>query len=101
MRDPFIGFNMALREVDREALTEDEMQIMAGKPFATDRLGQVRDAFLFSCYTGLAYADIRKLKRSEISSGIDGEKWIFTRPSTMQKCSTERSARTCKSLKKS
>jgi len=79
MRDPFIGFNMALREVDREALTEEEMQIMSGKTFATDRLGQVRDAFLFSCYTGLAYADIHKLKRSEISSGIDGEKWIFTR----------------------
>jgi len=79
LRDPFIGFNMALREVDREALTEDELQVMAGKTFATDRLGQVRDAFLFSCYTGLAYADIHKLKRSEISSGIDGEKWIFTR----------------------
>jgi len=33
---------------------------------------------LFSCYTGLAYADIKKLKRSEISLGVDGEKWIFT-----------------------
>jgi integrase len=79
VRDPFIGFNMALREVNREALTEQELQTMSGKTFATDRLDQVRDAFLFSCYTGLAYADIRKLKRSEISSGIDGEKWIFTR----------------------
>lgn len=34
---------------------------------------------LFSCYTGLAYADVQKLKRSEIVIGIDGEKWIFTK----------------------
>ncbi len=33
--------------------------------------------FLFSCYTGLAYADVQKLKRSEIRTGIDGKKWLF------------------------
>jgi hypothetical protein len=37
------------------------------------------DIFLFSCYTGLAYSDVQKLRRSEISTGIDGGKWIFTR----------------------
>ncbi len=42
------------------------------------RLDQVRDIFLFCCFTGLAYVDIKKLKRSEIALGIDGEKWIFT-----------------------
>jgi site-specific recombinase XerD len=39
----------------------------------------VRDLFLFSCYTGLAYADVKKLKRTEIATGEDNEKWIFTR----------------------
>ena len=38
----------------------------------------MRDIFLFYCYTGLAYADVKKLKRNEIAMGIDGEKWIFT-----------------------
>jgi integrase len=33
---------------------------------------------LFSCYTGLAYADVKKLKRSEIAPGVDGSFWIFT-----------------------
>jgi len=78
-RDPFLGFNMALREVDREALTVEELETMAGKSFATARLAQVRGIFLFSCYTGLAYANLQKLQRSEISTGIDGGKWIFTR----------------------
>ena len=30
----------------------------------------VKDIFLFSCYTGLAYADVQKLKRSEIVVGM-------------------------------
>ena len=46
--------------------------------FATDRLNQVRDIFLFCCFTGLAYADVKKLQRSEICIGIDGDKWVFT-----------------------
>ena len=78
-RDPFIGFSIALREVERHALTTEELERMASKSFAIERLGQVRDIFLFSCYTGLAYTDLQKLKRSEISTGIDGGKWIFTR----------------------
>ncbi len=77
--DPFMGFNLALREVEREALTAEELEHMAAKLFVTDRLTQVRDIFLFSCYTGLAYSDVQKLRRSEISTGIDGGKWIFTR----------------------
>jgi integrase len=73
-----MGFNMALREVEREALTSEELERMATKSFTTERLSQVRNIFLFSCFTGLAYADLHKLKRSEISTGIDGGKWIFT-----------------------
>ncbi len=78
-RDPFIGFKLALREVEREALTAEELDRIAAKTFPIERLNQVRDIFLFSCFTGLAYADLQKLKRSEISTGIDGGKWIFTR----------------------
>ncbi len=77
--DPFMGFNLALRQVEREALTAEELERMAAKLFVTDRLTQVQDIFLFSCYTGLAYSDVQKLQRSEISTGIDGGKWIFTR----------------------
>jgi site-specific recombinase XerD len=78
-KDPFIGFNMAKREVERTALTENELEIIQSKRFSIKRLKLVRDIFLFSCYTGLAYADVQKLKRSEIMIGVDGEKWIFTK----------------------
>jgi hypothetical protein len=77
-RDPFYGFRMTLREVERPYLSQSELNQIASKQFQVDRVAQVRDIFLFCCYTGLAYADVRKLSRDEISTGIDGEKWIFT-----------------------
>ena len=77
-KDPFVGFKLSKKEVVREFLTKEEMQLILSKQFVSERIGQVRDIFLFSCYTGLAYADVKKLKRSEIITGVDGEKWVFT-----------------------
>ena len=77
-KNPFLGFNMAKREVERTALTEYELDKLSGIQFSIERLEIVKNIFLFSCYSGLAYADVQKLKRSEIGIGIDGEKWIFT-----------------------
>jgi site-specific recombinase XerD len=77
-KDPFYGFKLARKEVVREFLTDEELRLIRSKYFSMERISQVRDIFLFSCYTGLAYADVKKLKRSEICVGVDGEKWIFT-----------------------
>ena len=77
-KDPFVGFKMAKKEVIPEFLTEAELQKIAQKKFCSDRVTQVRDIFLFCCHTGLAFADVKKLKISEIGIGIDGNKWIFT-----------------------
>jgi site-specific recombinase XerD len=78
-KDPFFGYKLSRREVNREVLTANELQAMADKQFASERVTLVRDIFLFSCFTGLAYADVAKLKRTEITIGIDGEKWVFTK----------------------
>jgi site-specific recombinase XerD len=78
-RDPFLGYKMTRREVERGFLTEQEIQTIAAKNFLSGRLSNVRDIFLFSCFTGLAYVDVQKFKRSEIAIGVDGEKWIFTK----------------------
>lgn len=78
-KNPFIGFKMTKREVERTALTEKELQTMAGKTFSFPRLTLVRDIFLFSCYSGLAYADVKKLRKSEIVTGQDNEKWLVSK----------------------
>jgi site-specific recombinase XerD len=77
-KDPFLGFKLTKVEIDRQALTQAELDRIKNKKFPTDRLNFVRDIFLFSCYTGLAYADAKKLKRTEIAPGVDGSLWIFT-----------------------
>jgi site-specific recombinase XerD len=75
-RDPFTNYKIQLREVEREYLLENEIQEIANKEFHTERLEQVRDVFLFCCFTGLAYSDVQKLNKEHIILGIDGEKWI-------------------------
>ncbi len=77
-RNPFLGYKMTKREIERPYLSQEELTAITDKTFVAERINHVRDIFLFSCYTGLAYADVKKLSRTEIATGIDGEKWIFT-----------------------
>lgn len=84
-KDPFLGYKLPKREVEKDFLMDDELQRITEKQFSSDRLAQVRDIFVFSCFTGLAYVDVKKLKRSEIKIGIDRKKWLFVK---RQKTST-------------
>ena len=74
--DPFLNYKNKIKTVDRVYLTTGELQEMTNKDMVTDRLTQVRDIFLFCCFTGLAYADVKKLRRLDLVTGIDGEQWI-------------------------
>jgi len=78
IRDPFIGYKLKLKKSERGYLTKAEVQAIQEKHFHIDRLEQVKDVFLFSCYTGLSYIDIFNLTTNNISIGMDGKKWIFT-----------------------
>ena len=77
-KNPFANYRSKVKEVERVYLTEEEIQSIIEKDFKTERLSLVRDIFLFSCFTGLAYIDVKNLTKSHINYGIDGEKWIFT-----------------------
>jgi site-specific recombinase XerD len=77
-KNPFANYKSKVKEVERVYLSEDEIQDIINKDFKIERLSLVRDIFIFSCFTGLAYVDVKNLTKSHISIGIDGEKWIFT-----------------------
>lgn len=77
-KNPFANYKSKVKEVERVYLSEEEIQSIINKDFKTERLSLVRDIFLFSCFTGLAYIDVKNLTKSHISIGIDGDKWIFT-----------------------
>lgn len=76
--DPFRAFRCSFEVVNRGYLTSTELKTIQNKVFTTPRLTQVRDIFLFSCYTGLSYSDVKKLTAKEIVTGVDGELWIQT-----------------------
>ena len=84
-KDPFVNYKAKVKEVIREFLNEEEIERILDKQFVSERLELVRDIFVFSCFTGLAYIDVKQLTKNHISLGIDGDKWIFT---TRQKTET-------------
>lgn len=77
-KDPFVNYKSKVREVERVFLSEEELNIIINKQLDIERLDQVRDLFVFSCFTGLAYIDVAKLSPDNLCTGIDGKKWIFT-----------------------
>lgn len=78
-RDPFYNYKVQFEAVEREYLNAEEIDFLYNKELHFDRLKVVRDMFVFSCYTGLAYSDVEKLSKSDISIGIDGKQWINIR----------------------
>lgn len=78
-KDPFLNYKGKVKEIERTYLSEDDIESLLNKEFKIKRLELVRDMFLFSCFTGLAYIDVYNLTKSNIIIGIDGEKWISTR----------------------
>ena len=78
-KDPFYNFKLKVQLIDREFLTKEEIIKIMEKEFTVPRMENVRDVFLFSCYTGLAYVDVYKLTADDIIKGIDGNKWIKTK----------------------
>ena len=77
---PFIPLasHQKLTEQKKEViyLTEEELERIEEKELAIERLSKVRDLFVFSCYTGLAYKEIKELSKENIMKGIDGKLWL-------------------------
>jgi len=80
-KDPFFHWKAKWKAVEREFLSELEIRLLMKKEISVTRLDQVRDIFLFCCFTGLAYADVKKLSHDNIIIAIDGDRWIKIRRS--------------------
>ena len=77
--DPFASFKFRTEKVVREVLTQEEIDTIYKKEFLSERLRQVRDIFIFCCYTGLSYIDVTQLMEEDIKTAFDGYKWIMTK----------------------
>jgi len=77
-KDPFAKYKQHFDKVERFFLTKEELSAIERKKFTIERLQVVKDLFLFSCYTGLAYIDTMNLIAGNIVKGIDGNDWLIT-----------------------
>lgn len=78
-KDPFRRWKTTFEKKEREFLSANELSNLETYEFPLDRLDRVRDLFVFSCYTGISYVDVMQLTLNNISMGIDGNNWIYTK----------------------
>jgi site-specific recombinase XerD len=77
-KDPFLKYKGKVKQTDRNYLTQLEIEEIISKNFRIQRLEIVKDIFIFSCFTGLAYIDVFNLTKDNLVKGIDGDMWIST-----------------------
>ncbi|MBP0904315.1 site-specific integrase [Mariniflexile gromovii] len=78
-KDPFMRWKPTWEKKERQFLSENELSNLETYYFPIDRLERVRDLFVFSCYTGISYANIIALNDSNIVKGIDGNNWVISK----------------------
>ncbi|MFA5328753.1 MAG: site-specific integrase [Prolixibacteraceae bacterium] len=74
--NPYNSFKVTRNETHRDYLTIQELEQIRNKEINTLRMETIRDIFIFACYTGLGYAELRKMTRMHIHQGNDGGDWI-------------------------
>jgi len=75
--DPFKQLRLKAKPVYRQFLTEEEIKKIEEVKILREDLDRKRDIFLFACYTGLAYTDIKQLSKKHIIKDKDGSYYIL------------------------
>ena len=76
--DPFMMYSPKKVVINVVFLTFEELDLLQNSNFSQRRLQQVKDMFIFCCYTGLAYEEMKSLRGNNIVKGFDGQNWIKT-----------------------
>ena len=77
--NPFAGYINSPESVDRGYLTQKEIQTLMDAPMKNTYHELVRDLFVFSVFTGLAYSDVKNLTVDRLQTFFDGNLWIITK----------------------
>ena len=75
-KDPFAGIKFREEPTDPEFLTIEEVNRIYECEPGSRRLEVVRDMFLMSAFTGLAFTDVSQLTEEHIVTDNEGNKWI-------------------------
>lgn len=75
-KDPFAGIKFREEPTEAEFLTLEEVDRIYNCNPGSKRLEVIRDMFLMSAFTGLAFTDVSQLTEDHIVTDNDGNKWI-------------------------
>ena len=75
-KDPFHLYKNKKYKTVIVYLTDEELKRLEKHTFNQIRLQQVKDLFVFCCYTGLAYSEMTTLTTNNVEVGFDGNEWI-------------------------
>jgi integrase len=77
-RNPFAQYRISANVKVRQFLTGKELQTMINHRFTDTRLSLVRDMFVFGCFTGISFIDIKNLTTDNLEH-INGSWWIVAK----------------------
>lgn len=88
--NPFAGYLISPEQKDRGFLSKEELNLLVNAKMKNAQYELVRDLFVFSCFCGLSYSDVKNLTKDNLQTSFDGHLWIITR---RQKTNTDSSVR--------
>lgn len=87
-RDPYARLHPPLPRRKSRHMRLEDLKMLMERQIDSPNLRRVRDWFIFSTFTGLAYADLKRLSEDDISQASDGSWWIhIDRQKTGSRCS--------------
>ena len=75
-RDPFREYKVPKVETTRGFLTKEEIHLLMNVELKRKTMQLIRDLYLFCCFTGLAFADLKNMKEEHIQTFFDDSEWI-------------------------
>ena len=78
LRNPFAMYHVDPDHKERGFLTEDEIQALSTISLDNPNFALARDLFLFGCWTGISFTDIKNLTTDNIVE-MNGASWIVSK----------------------
>lgn len=75
-RDVFTPFKIKKNRYQSIRLQWDQLKTLENKGLQRPILNLVRDLFVFCCYTGMAPADMQRLRPHQVYADMDGQMWL-------------------------
>lgn len=77
VRDPFCDYEIQKEDTERGWLTREEINLLMNGKLKNAKQELVRDLFLFCCFTGLSFTDMRNLSVENLRTYFDEHLWIY------------------------